>query len=343
MISFGNIWHKWTLTVVISDTNGHWLRLHLTQMDTDCIYICHKWTLTAVTCDTNGYWLWLHLTQMDTDCGYIWHKWILTVVTSDTNGHWLRLHVTQMDTDCGYIWHKWILTVVTSDTNGYWLWLHLTQTDTDCGYIWHKWILTVVTSDTNGYLLTGYIWHKWTLTVCEKCFGYGHYLAIEFLNQESFQFTVGKRKGQAVFTASFGNFFFFFFCWVFFLFFVLAMSYLVCLFLSDHNIYMFIFSITLSFQDHLHVDLRDICQDVFLAVWRHKNPVRYADLFVFPHCEQHVLQREENWNNWKNEGCPSYERAKAKDAPKPKTRSEAGQVLVSLKKYILIWWMYLMN
>ena len=35
---------------------------------------------------------------------------------------------------------------------------------------------------------------------------------------------------------------------------------------------------------------------------------------------QHVLQREEHWNNWKNEGCPSFERVKAKDAPKPKAR-----------------------
>ncbi|KAK7100737.1 THO complex subunit 1-like [Littorina saxatilis] len=41
---------------------------------------------------------------------------------------------------------------------------------------------------------------------------------------------------------------------------------------------------------------------------------------------KHVLQREEHWNNWKNEGCPSYERAKAKDAPKPKSRPKRRRI-----------------
>ncbi|XP_076462348.1 THO complex subunit 1-like [Babylonia areolata] len=41
---------------------------------------------------------------------------------------------------------------------------------------------------------------------------------------------------------------------------------------------------------------------------------------------KHVLQREDNWNNWKNEGCPSYERSKAKDAPKPKSRPKRRRI-----------------
>ena len=35
---------------------------------------------------------------------------------------------------------------------------------------------------------------------------------------------------------------------------------------------------------------------------------------------QHVLKCEEKWNQWKNDGCPSYERTKSKDTLKQKTR-----------------------
>ncbi|KAK7501107.1 hypothetical protein BaRGS_00007592 [Batillaria attramentaria] len=41
---------------------------------------------------------------------------------------------------------------------------------------------------------------------------------------------------------------------------------------------------------------------------------------------KHVLQREESWNNWKNEGCPSFEREKPKDAPKPKGRPKRRRI-----------------
>lgn len=35
---------------------------------------------------------------------------------------------------------------------------------------------------------------------------------------------------------------------------------------------------------------------------------------------QHILQREDNWNNWKNEGCPTFERERPKETQKPKNR-----------------------
>lgn len=41
---------------------------------------------------------------------------------------------------------------------------------------------------------------------------------------------------------------------------------------------------------------------------------------------KHILQREENWNNWKNESCPSFEREKPKDAPKPKGRPKRRRI-----------------
>ncbi|KAL8610598.1 hypothetical protein ACOMHN_006317 [Nucella lapillus] len=46
----------------------------------------------------------------------------------------------------------------------------------------------------------------------------------------------------------------------------------------------------------------------------------------FANIVKHVLQREENWNTWKNDGCPSYERTKAKDAPKPKGRPKRRRI-----------------
>ncbi|XP_048255677.1 THO complex subunit 1-like [Haliotis rufescens] len=46
---------------------------------------------------------------------------------------------------------------------------------------------------------------------------------------------------------------------------------------------------------------------------------------------EHILQREENWNNWKNEGCPSYERETPKDAPKMKVRAKRRRIGDDLK------------
>ncbi|PVD23518.1 hypothetical protein C0Q70_16790 [Pomacea canaliculata] len=41
---------------------------------------------------------------------------------------------------------------------------------------------------------------------------------------------------------------------------------------------------------------------------------------------KHVLQREENWNAWKNDSCPSFEREKAKEATKPKSRPKKRRI-----------------
>ena len=38
-------------------------------------------------------------------------------------------------------------------------------------------------------------------------------------------------------------------------------------------------------------------------------------------CCQHILEREEHWNTWKNESCPSYIKDKGKDQVKAKSKS----------------------
>ena len=44
--------------------------------------------------------------------------------------------------------------------------------------------------------------------------------------------------------------------------------------------------------------------------------ILYRTLNILLCCFQHILSREENWNNWKNESCPSYVREKPKEAVK---------------------------
>ncbi|XP_041358036.1 THO complex subunit 1-like [Gigantopelta aegis] len=41
---------------------------------------------------------------------------------------------------------------------------------------------------------------------------------------------------------------------------------------------------------------------------------------------EHILQREENWNSWKNDSCQSYERQTQKDAVKPKAKARRRRI-----------------
>lgn len=51
-----------------------------------------------------------------------------------------------------------------------------------------------------------------------------------------------------------------------------------------------------------------------------------------PHGEQfcnsvkHILEREEHWNNWKNESCPNFIKEKQRDLSKPKTKPKRKRI-----------------
>lgn len=65
---------------------------------------------------------------------------------------------------------------------------------------------------------------------------------------------------------------------------------------------------------YVHMRALSLCCVIDIFVWI-SVLMRALSLFL-----QHVLQREENWNAWKNDSCPSFEREKAKEATKPKSR-----------------------